>query len=173
MSSAKALGVGPRCIICGVNTRLSSTMNSRQRVNTALCHIEPDRVPMDLGGTAVSTIRAEGYPSLEAHLGLAPCTRRAHTRIRTASTWFETARASSERSASPRTRPWFEATSPPRAPSVRHRHQELPGSSTHRDSKSHRAEESTCSTRRASRTAFARGPRRWRLQRRSSQLQLR
>ncbi len=31
-------------------------MNHRQRVLTALCHQEPDRVPIDLGGTVDSTI---------------------------------------------------------------------------------------------------------------------
>lgn len=47
-------------------------MNSRQRVKLAFNHTEPDRVPMDLGGTAVSTIRAEGYAGLLEHLGLPP-----------------------------------------------------------------------------------------------------
>ena len=31
-------------------------MNSRQRVITALNHQEPDRIPIDLGGTIVSSI---------------------------------------------------------------------------------------------------------------------
>jgi uroporphyrinogen decarboxylase len=31
-------------------------MNSRERVITALNHEEPDRVPIDLGGTGISTI---------------------------------------------------------------------------------------------------------------------
>lgn len=46
-------------------------MNSRQRVLTALAHREPDRVPVDLGGTRVTGITAVAYNRLKAHLGLA------------------------------------------------------------------------------------------------------
>jgi hypothetical protein len=42
-------------------------MNHRQRVLTALQHQEPDRVPLDLGGTADSTVVAVAYRKLRAH----------------------------------------------------------------------------------------------------------
>jgi hypothetical protein len=45
-------------------------MNSRERVQTALAHQEPDRVPIDLGGTVVSTIALPTYAALRRHLGL-------------------------------------------------------------------------------------------------------
>jgi uroporphyrinogen decarboxylase len=45
-------------------------MNSRDRVLTALAHQEPDRVPIDLGGTAVSTIAIPTYAALREHMGL-------------------------------------------------------------------------------------------------------
>jgi uroporphyrinogen decarboxylase len=45
-------------------------MNSRQRVRTALAHREPDRVPIDLGGTPVTGISAIAYPRLGEYLGL-------------------------------------------------------------------------------------------------------
>jgi uroporphyrinogen decarboxylase len=51
-------------------------MNHRQRVLTALRHQEPDRVPMDLGGTLDSTIMAVPYQALRKHLGLGPGTTR-------------------------------------------------------------------------------------------------
>jgi uroporphyrinogen decarboxylase len=46
-------------------------VNSRERVLAALAHREPDRVPIDLGGTAVSTIAIPTYAGLRRHLGLA------------------------------------------------------------------------------------------------------
>ncbi len=45
-------------------------MNHRQRVLTALRHEEPDRVPIDLGGTMDSTIMAVAYKELREHLSL-------------------------------------------------------------------------------------------------------
>jgi uroporphyrinogen decarboxylase len=45
-------------------------MNSRERVLTALAHQEPDRVPIDLGGTVVSTIAIPTYAAVRRHLGL-------------------------------------------------------------------------------------------------------
>ena len=45
-------------------------MNSRERVLTALAHQEPDRVPIDLGGTAVSSIAIPTYASLRKLLRL-------------------------------------------------------------------------------------------------------
>jgi uroporphyrinogen decarboxylase len=45
-------------------------MISRERIQTALNHQEPDRVPIDLGGTVVSTIAIPTYAALRRHLGL-------------------------------------------------------------------------------------------------------
>lgn len=45
-------------------------MNSRERVLTALDHEEPDRVPIDLGGSAVTSISKLTYAALREHLGL-------------------------------------------------------------------------------------------------------
>jgi uroporphyrinogen decarboxylase len=45
-------------------------MNHRDRVLAALRHEEPDRVPIDFGGTMDSTISAMGYQALRQHLGL-------------------------------------------------------------------------------------------------------
>ena len=45
-------------------------MNSRERVLTALDHREPDRVPIDLGGSVVSSIAIPTYAALRDHLGL-------------------------------------------------------------------------------------------------------
>lgn len=47
-------------------------MNHRQRVITALRHQEPDRVPIDLGGTTDSTVMAVTYRRLREHLKLGP-----------------------------------------------------------------------------------------------------
>jgi uroporphyrinogen decarboxylase len=45
-------------------------MTSRERVLTALAHEEPDRVPIDLGGSRCSGIHALAYARLRDHLGL-------------------------------------------------------------------------------------------------------
>ena len=45
-------------------------MNSRERVNLALRHKEPDRIPVDLGATIVSSISKSSYISLKEHLGM-------------------------------------------------------------------------------------------------------
>jgi len=45
-------------------------MTSRERVLTALSHQEPDRIPVDLGGTVVSSIALSTYAALRDHLGL-------------------------------------------------------------------------------------------------------
>jgi uroporphyrinogen decarboxylase len=45
-------------------------MHSRQRVIQALNHQEPDRVPIDLGGTIVSSIVKKTYIELKQYLGL-------------------------------------------------------------------------------------------------------
>lgn len=45
-------------------------MNSRQRVQTALQHKEPDRIPFDLGGTVLTSIHVNAYRNLRRYLGL-------------------------------------------------------------------------------------------------------
>jgi len=45
-------------------------MNSRERVQKALNHVEPDRVPFDLGGTVLTSIHVDAYRRLRDHLGL-------------------------------------------------------------------------------------------------------
>ena len=45
------------------------TMTSRERVNTALNHEEPDRIPIDLGGFQTG-IHRKAYESLLSHLGM-------------------------------------------------------------------------------------------------------
>jgi uroporphyrinogen decarboxylase len=46
-------------------------MNSRERMKIALNHGEPDRVPLDIGGTPVSGIQAVIYKKLKEALGIA------------------------------------------------------------------------------------------------------
>jgi uroporphyrinogen decarboxylase len=50
-------------------------MNSRERLLAALNHQEPDRVPIDLGGTPTSTISVRALENLRRHLGLDGQTR--------------------------------------------------------------------------------------------------
>lgn len=45
-------------------------MTPRERVLLALNHKEPDRIPIDLGGTIVSSIAKSSYVTLKQHLGL-------------------------------------------------------------------------------------------------------
>ena len=45
-------------------------MNSRDRVMAAINQREPDRVPIDLGGTAASRINVNAYVKLKDLLGL-------------------------------------------------------------------------------------------------------
>jgi uroporphyrinogen decarboxylase len=45
-------------------------MTPRERVAAALAHKEPDRIPIDLGGTLVSSITRAAYIPLREHLGL-------------------------------------------------------------------------------------------------------
>ena len=51
-------------------------MNHRERVLTALRHQEPDRVPLDFGGTVDTTIAGISYQALRQELGLQPNTTR-------------------------------------------------------------------------------------------------
>lgn len=50
-------------------------MNSRERLLSALNHREPDRIPLDLGGTPTSTISIKALENLKNHLGLKGETR--------------------------------------------------------------------------------------------------
>ncbi|MHB8278315.1 MAG: uroporphyrinogen decarboxylase family protein [Candidatus Humimicrobiaceae bacterium] len=45
-------------------------MNCRERLISALNHKEPDRIPLDLGGTIVTSITRNAYISLKKYLGL-------------------------------------------------------------------------------------------------------
>ena len=45
-------------------------MNPRERVMRALNHQEPDRVPIDLGATIVSSITRTSYVDLKRYLGM-------------------------------------------------------------------------------------------------------
>jgi uroporphyrinogen decarboxylase len=51
-------------------------MNHRERVLTALRHQEPDRVPIDFGGTVDSSVSAFSYQALRRALGLPPSVTR-------------------------------------------------------------------------------------------------
>ena len=45
-------------------------MNHRERLIAALSHQQPDRVPIDIGGTVNSSIVVEGYAELKQHYGI-------------------------------------------------------------------------------------------------------
>ena len=45
-------------------------MLPRERVELALNHQEPDRIPIDLGGTLVSSITRKAYVDLRKYLGM-------------------------------------------------------------------------------------------------------
>ena len=45
-------------------------MDSQERVTAGLNHREPDRTPIDLGGTIVSSVTKAAYVELEKHLGM-------------------------------------------------------------------------------------------------------
>jgi len=45
-------------------------MNARERVMLTLNHQEPDRIPIDLGGTIVTSISKSSYVALKKHLGM-------------------------------------------------------------------------------------------------------
>ena len=46
------------------------TVNSRERVLTALNHQEPDRIPFDVGGTLPTGVHVQAYTNLRRYLGL-------------------------------------------------------------------------------------------------------
>lgn len=48
------------------------SMNSRERVQAAINHRQPDRVPLDLGSTAITGISAGAYVQLRQALGMPP-----------------------------------------------------------------------------------------------------
>jgi uroporphyrinogen decarboxylase len=50
-------------------------MNSRQRVLAAINHRQPDRVPIDFGGTRQTGIHAAAYHRLKQRLGIGTHTR--------------------------------------------------------------------------------------------------
>lgn len=50
---------------------MAGGLSHRERVQIALNHQEPDRVPIDLGSTGCSTLTVGAYRKLRAHLGLA------------------------------------------------------------------------------------------------------
>ncbi len=48
----------------------AARMTHRQRVLTALAHEEPDRVPMDLGGTRCSSLHVGAHKKMKSHFGI-------------------------------------------------------------------------------------------------------
>ena len=59
-------------------------MTGRERVERALNHEEPDRVPLDVGGTWVSGMTVEAYEKLKRHLGISAPTQYLDARRRLA-----------------------------------------------------------------------------------------
>jgi uroporphyrinogen decarboxylase len=47
-------------------------MNSRERVEMALNHQEPDRLPVDLGATVMTSLNVQAYRNLRQYLGFKP-----------------------------------------------------------------------------------------------------
>ena len=56
-------------------------MNSRERVLMAFDHKEPDRVPLDVGGTAMTGLHITAYKNLRDYLGLPPVAIRLNDNI--------------------------------------------------------------------------------------------
>jgi uroporphyrinogen decarboxylase len=52
-------------------------MTSRERIQAALSHEQPDRIPLDLGASLTTSIAIPSYTKLRAHLGLPPVTAEA------------------------------------------------------------------------------------------------
>jgi hypothetical protein len=61
-----------------------SEMTPRQRVQTALMHQEPDRVPLDIEGGSSSSIVVEGYERLKEYLEMPGETKILHKAFRIA-----------------------------------------------------------------------------------------
>ena len=59
-------------------------MTPRERVDAALSHEEPDRVPLDIGGGNSTTLLVETYDNLKEHLGKSAPTRIMHRAFRSA-----------------------------------------------------------------------------------------
>src|SRR5512139_669787 len=57
-----------RSAVCILQKEEVCSMNSRERLLVALNHHEPDRVPIDLGGTPTSTISVSALENLKSHL---------------------------------------------------------------------------------------------------------
>ena len=57
-------------------------MTHRERVIAAINHKEPDRIPIDLGGTRCSAIHFDGYEALRDFLGLGPTSEVARSALR-------------------------------------------------------------------------------------------
>ena len=53
-----------------MKAQFAAQLTSRERVRLALNHQEPDRIPIDLGATIVSSITKSSYIPLKHHLGL-------------------------------------------------------------------------------------------------------
>ena len=49
-----------------------ATMTARERVRTTLDHRQPDRIPIDFGGTPVTGIHVSVVAGLRDHYGLEP-----------------------------------------------------------------------------------------------------
>jgi len=47
-------------------------LNGRERILAAAEHREPDRIPIDFGGSMVTSIHEQGYNKLKKHLGILP-----------------------------------------------------------------------------------------------------
>lgn len=71
-------------------------LTSRERVRMALDHEEPDRVPRDLGGTAVSTITLGAYEILTKYLAEAEGYQVTTTKVAYANRWGGTIRPPEE-----------------------------------------------------------------------------
>lgn len=63
---------------------MAQTFTHRERVLAALDHIQPDRVPLDLGSTANSSIHADGYLRLARHFGMESKAEIIHRMMQTA-----------------------------------------------------------------------------------------
>jgi len=55
---------------------IMTEMTSRERVRATINHVEPDRVPLDLGGGCSTSIAVEGYEKLKQYLGISGHTQK-------------------------------------------------------------------------------------------------